>query len=203
MESVYKVKSGSFAWLWIMLLIVAQWASNLVVCLSNPSNSFFTSMFWQLFIPALIALPLSYKHLKRDLGKVKSLWSSRLIFNLIVGSSFVLIYYFTQPIFAKELQSINRTCVTSLGPALMILLCMLMYKESISRVQLIGAALCLVGACYAMMYGEWGSLKKVTHLYQEFFTLVSAVFYGFYLSLSNKFLTKISPATLSFCITTP
>lgn len=183
---------------WPVYLLVALaplcWAGDIVIArgISNAITPF-SLVFWRWFLAFLFLLPFSWKLAKADYPVVKESWGTMCLLSVLGISGFISLLYFG----VHSTTAINSALIQTLLPGIIVLLCLIIYKEKTSRQQLFGLAICFVGAAYVVTQGNLVDAKKLTFVSGDLLLLIATVLYGLYSSLLPKS-PKMHPLSFLF-----
>jgi len=121
----------------------------------------------------------------------KSDW--KLIFLCAVTGVFVnQISFFTG---LKMTTAIHGALILTITPIIVLLAAALLLNESITKTKILGILIGMTGAAYLILAGSSINFKT-EQITGDLLILVNAVFYGFYLVLVRKLMTKYHPFTI-------
>jgi drug/metabolite transporter (DMT)-like permease len=190
-------KTKEVRWAYLLLILPPLfWAGNTVLArgvaeLIPP----ITLSFWRWVIALALLLPLTWKHVLRDRAGIKRGWKNILLVGLLGITSFNTLLYTA----AQTTTAINIALTQSVMPAVIVLISFLLYRERISRVQLLAVLLCIIGPGYIITQGDWNRLQQLSFARGDLLMLLAVCFYALYsVLLRNR--PKIHP--LSFLTTT-
>jgi drug/metabolite transporter (DMT)-like permease len=155
----------------------------------------FSLVFWRWTIAFLFLLPFAWKSLIKDWPKIKSSWGTLSLFSLLGISGFITLLY----VGLHTTTAINSALIQTTLPAIIVLLCLFLYGEKISKIQIAGIALCILGACYVVFQGDWHHAKKIALVRGDLLILIAAVIYGLYSALLPKS-PNVHPFSFLACI---
>lgn len=175
-------------WIWkqpYLLLLVAPlaWGGNAVLArgvadLIPP----LTLSFWRWTLAFLILLPFTWKHAKRDWPVALQSWKILSVLAFLGVTSFNSLLYMA----AHTISAMNITILQCAMPAYIVLGSFLFFKEKISKIQVIGMALCIAGALAIVTRVDFGVLQQLTFAAGDLLMVVANVFYGLYSVLLRK-----------------
>jgi len=165
---------------WAYLLLVLPplfWAGNTVLArgvaeLIPPV----TMSFWRWVIALSLLLPFTWKQVVKDWEGIKSGWKNILLVGLLGISSFNTLLYTA----AQTTTAINIALTQSVMPAVIVLISFLLYRERISRLQILAVILCIIGAGYIVMHGDWNRLQQLSFARGDLIMLLAVCFYALY-----------------------
>ncbi len=190
-------KNKELRWAYLLLILPPLfWAGNTVVARGVADMIPPVAMsFWRWVIALTLLLPFTWKHVLRDRAGIKSGWKNILLVGLLGISSFNTLLYTA----AQTTTALNIALTQSVMPAVIVLISFLLYRERISRVQVLAVILCVIGAGYIVMQGDWNRLQQLSFARGDLLMLLAVCLYALYtVQLRNR--PKIHP--LSFLTTT-
>lgn len=150
----------------------------------------FSLAFWRWALAFLILLPFSWKTTLKDLPSVKGAWGNISFLSALGVSGFIALLY----VGVKSTTAMNSALIQTTLPAIIVILCLLIYGKKVSIKQMFGICLCLGGACHVVVQGSWCNLTNIAFVKGDFYILIAAVLYGLYSALLPKS-PKIHPSS--------
>ena len=161
-----------------LLLAVAplMWAGNAVVGrLVHDLIPPLTLNFLRWVLAFLILLPLAGWVLRRGSG-LAAYWRRFAVLGLLgVGC-----YNSLQYLALQTSTPLNVTLVASSSPLWMLAVGALMFRTRISRVQMLGAVLSMLGVCVVLARGEWAQLLQLRLVAGDMFVLLATALWAVY-----------------------
>jgi drug/metabolite transporter (DMT)-like permease len=152
------------------------WAGNAIVGrLVHDLVPPITLNFLRWFFALLILLPMAHVIYRRGSG----LWLHWRRF-AVLGLLGVGMYNALQYLALQTSTPINVTLVSASMPVWMLLIGRLFFGARISRRQLLGAALSIVGVLLVLTRGEWARMLALTLVPGDLFMLLATVVWSFY-----------------------
>ena len=152
------------------------WAGNAVTGrLVSPLIGPMTLNFLRWLLAFVILLPLAHRVLRPG----SALWPAWKRFS-VLGLLGVGCYNALQYLALQTSTPINVTLVASSGPVWMLLVGALFFGEPVSRRQIAGAALSLVGVLVVMSRGSWALLAQVRLVPGDLYVLLATLAWAFY-----------------------
>ncbi|PLX96288.1 MAG: EamA family transporter [Desulfuromonas sp.] len=184
---------------WAYLLLTLPplfWAGNAVLARGVVELIPPVAMsFWRWVIALGLLLPFTWRRVARDWPGIRAGWKNILQVGLLGIACFNTLLYTA----ARTTTAINITLTQSVMPAVIVLISFLLYRERISRLQLLAVCLCILGAAYIVMHGEWQRLSRLSFVQGDLLMLLAVCLYALYsVLLRNR--PAIHP--LSFLTTT-
>jgi drug/metabolite transporter (DMT)-like permease len=190
-------KTKEVRWAYLLLILPPLfWAGNTVLARGVAEMIPPIALsFWRWVIALTLLLPFTWKHVLRDRAGIKRGWKNILLVGLLGITSFNTLLYTA----AQTTIAINIALTQSVMPAVIVLISFLLYRERISRVQLLAVLLCIIGPGYIITQGDWNRLQQLSFARGDLLMLLAVCFYALYsVLLRNR--PKIHP--LSFLTTT-
>jgi drug/metabolite transporter (DMT)-like permease len=172
------------------------WAGDIVLAGSMAQKvPPFSLVFWRWLLAALIMLPFTYKNLTQDWPEIKSSWGKLCLMSVLGASGFITLLYIS----LHTTSTINSALIQTTMPFMIVLACVFLYGEKMSKAQLGGMALCFMGVVYVLFKGDWHAVKQMVFIRGDLLVLIATVLYGLYSALIPKS-GKLHPFTFLFCI---
>lgn len=177
---------------WAYLLLVLPplfWAGNTVLArgvvdLIPP----IAMSFWRWVIALSFLLPFTWRQLLKDRDEIRRCWKTVVLIGLLGITSFNTLLYTA----AQTTTAINIALTQSVMPAVIVLASFLLYRERVSRLQVLAVSLCILGAAYIVMHGDWQRLQQLRFVRGDMLMLLAVCFYALYsVLLRNR--PKIHP----------
>lgn len=170
-----------------MYLLIALaplcWAGDIVLAKGlSSAMSPFGLVFWRWFIAALFLLPFAKKQLNNDFITVKNTWGTLWLLSALGMSVFIALLY----IGVRATTVINSAIIQTTIPAIVAVLGLILFGDKVNRTQIFGLTLCILGAIYVVVQGQWHDLKHLHFAKGDLFILVASVLYGLYSVLLKK-----------------
>ena len=162
----------------ILILTTAplMWAGNAVVGrMANGLVSPLTLNLLRWTVALLVLLPLAGRVLKAESGLWKHWRRYALLGTLSVGAYNALLYLALQ-----TSSPINVTLVGASMPVWMQLIGRLFFSTPISRRQMMGALISIVGVLLVLARGQWQTLLHVQLVPGDFYILLATISWAFY-----------------------
>jgi drug/metabolite transporter (DMT)-like permease len=154
--------------------------------------------FWRWTLALLILLPFTLRHLRRDRAQIQASWKIILLISLLGIAAFNTILYTA----AHTTTAINIALTQSVMPAVIVLISFVLYGERINRYQVSAVILCIAGAAYILMQGDWQRLMKLEFVPGDLLMLIAICCYALYSVLLKKrpAIHPLSFLTASFAV---
>lgn len=139
---------------------------------------------------ALVA-PLTWRHVRRDWRTALASWKILVVISLLGISSFNTMLYTA----VQTTTALNCALMQTAMPAVIILLCFVMFRERITPLQGAGVVFCTTGSALLVTRGEFATLRHFDFVAGDLWMLLAVVCYALY-SILLRYRPKIHP--LSF-----
>lgn len=171
---------------WAYLLLILPplfWAGNTVLArgivdLIPPV----ALSFWRWAVALTLLLPLTWRHVRNDWANICGSWKIILLISLLGISSFNTLLYTA----AHTTTALNIALTQSVMPAVIVLLSFLLFRERVSRLQLLAVLLCILGAGFIVMRGDWQRLQQLSFVTGDLLMLLAICLYALYSVLLRK-----------------
>ena len=171
-------KNEDIRWAYLLLIFPPLfWAGNVVLARGVADLIPPVAMsFWRWAIALALLLPFTWKHVLRDWSGIKEGWKNILLVGLLGISSFNTLLYTA----AQTTTAINISLTQSMMPAVIVLISFFLYRERVTRLQMLAVSLCIVGAGYIVMHGEWQRLQQLSFVEGDLIMLLAVCLYALY-----------------------
>lgn len=162
-----------------LLVAVAPlcWAGNIVLAKGMAAQIPPVALsFWRWLIAFLILLPLTWPHVKRDWRAARSGWKIIVLLSLLGITAFNTLLYTAM----HTTTAINGSLIQSTMPAVIIIISLVFYGEPVSRLQVAGVSLCIIGAGVVVLKGHWQTLVGMTLVQGDLLMLAAVIIYALY-----------------------
>ncbi|WP_332810848.1 DMT family transporter [Sphingomonas sp.] len=137
---------------YLLLTITAlSWAGNIIV--GRAAREFVPPMalsFWRWLVALLLLLPFAWPYIKKDWPVLRRRWPILLMFGSLGAGTFsALLYYGLQ-----YTTALNVSVLNAAQAAMMLVMGMLIFRDSASRSQIVGVVLSLVGVLAIVSKGD-------------------------------------------------
>jgi drug/metabolite transporter (DMT)-like permease len=138
--------------------------------------------FWRWIVALVILLPFTWKHARQDWSAAMRSWKILLLLSLFGISWFNAMLYAA----VRTTTAMNGALIQTAMPAFILLITLLLYREMVSKIQLAGVALCIGGACFVVLRGDWRVILDLSFVEGDLIMIVAVVFYASYSALLPK-----------------
>lgn len=135
--------------------------------------------FWRWLVGSLVVLPFALPYLKPELPQVLRHWKIILLFSALGVATFNTLIY----IGLHSTTAINGSLIQSITPLIIVILSYLLFRDSLSLVQIIGIAVSLSGVIAITLGGSWHNLATLSFNPGDGLILTAVVCYALYVSL--------------------
>lgn len=168
----------------LLILAAAFWGGNYVVghiMVGELSPIVLSELRW--LLTALLLVLLYHKALRSDWYKIKSSFWTIFFLALCGQVLFPLNLYIS----LQYTTPLNAAIYLSTTPVLVLSISKLFFNDAISRANIIGVILSLIGVIYLILQGHLQDIKNLTHLNQgDMWAIGSAISWGLYCSFLRK-----------------
>jgi len=161
------------------LLAVAPlcWGGNVVLARGVvniiPPISF---AFWRWLIAFIVILPFTWRYVKRDWPRAVKAWKMLIFLSLMGISGFNTILYTA----VHTTTAINCAMIQTAMPAVIILITLILYKERIALLQIIGVGVCMFGALLVVLRGQWETMLDLSFARGDILMAAAVILYALY-----------------------
>ena len=185
--------------LFIYLLLILPplfWAGNTVLArgiaeLIPPV----TISFWRWMLALTILLPFTWRQTWKDRSKIKQSWKIIFSLGLFGIASFNTLLYTA----AHSTTALNIALTQSVMPVIIVIISFILFRDRISPFQLFAIVLCMLGASYIIIHGDWQRLLELKFVTGDLLMLFAICLYALY-SVLLRHRPDIHP--MSFLTTT-
>lgn len=171
-------KTKELRWAYLLLVLPPLfWAGNTVLARGVADIIPPVAMsFWRWVLALTLLLPFTWKQVLRDWPGIKSGWKNILLVGLLGVSSFNTLLYTA----AQTITAINISLIQAMMPAVIVLSSFLLFRDKITRLQVMAVLLCVIGAGYIITHGDWNRLQQLSFARGDLLMLLAVVFYALY-----------------------
>jgi len=173
-----------FPWAYLLLVLPPLfWAGNAVLARGMAGQIPPVAMsFWRWAIALVLLLPFTWRHARRDWPAIRAGWKMTVLLGLLGIASFNTLLYTA----AHTTTAINIALTQSVMPAIIVLISFALYREKVRRLQLLAVLLCILGAAYIVIRGDWQRLLQLRFVEGDLLMLLAVSLYGLYSVLLRK-----------------
>jgi len=159
------------------------WGGNIVLARgmadSIPPVSF---AFWRWTVAFVLLLPIAWRTARQDWSHVVKSWKIMSILSILGVSFFNTILYAG----VHTTSAINAAMIQTTMPAVIILATLLMFREKVTAMQILGVTLCIFGAFIVILRGKWDTLLGMSFAPGDIMILGAVVLYALYSALLRQ-----------------
>lgn len=171
---------------YIYLLLILPplfWAGNTVLArgvaeLIPPV----TMSFWRWLMALSILLPFTWKQTCKDWPKIKAAWKILFLLGFFGIASFNTLLYTA----AHSTTALNIALTQSIMPVIIVIISFVLFRDRVFRFQLFAITLCMLGAGYIVIHGDWQRLLQLKFVSGDLLMLLAICFYALYSVLLRK-----------------
>lgn len=170
--------SGAPALPYLILAIAPLcWAGNIVLARGVIDMIMPLSLaFWRWAVAFLILLPFAWRYAVADWGMVVRHWKIILFLSLTGVTCFNTLLYTA----VHTTTAINGALIQTAMPAVIILISLIAFKETVTKRQLFGVALCVLGAGLVVLRGDFSAFFTLALAKGDVLMMVAVVIYALY-----------------------
>ncbi|NOQ52332.1 MAG: EamA family transporter [Desulfuromonadaceae bacterium] len=177
---------GTDAKRWAYLLLILPplfWAGNSVLARGVAELIPPVAMsFWRWTIALAMLLPFTWKQVRKDWPTICRSWKIIVLIGLLGISSFNTLLYTA----AHTTTALNIALTQSVMPAVIVLLSFLFFRERVSRRQVFAVLLCILGAGFIVVRGDWQRLQQLSFVTGDLLMLLAICLYALYTVMLRK-----------------
>lgn len=187
-------KRNGTIWGAYLLLVLAplSWAGNIVLARGVIDIIPPVSLsFWRWATAFMLLVPFTWKHVWKDQATVLRHWRFLLLLSFLGISCFNTLLY----IAVHTTTAINAALIQTIMPAIIMVICLILYHERVGTPRIIGVSLCILGAGIVVLRGSWNTLLSLSLAKGDVLMLTAVFLYALYSALLRKS-PKIHPLSL-------
>jgi len=172
------------AWPYLLTAVAPLcWGGNIVLARGVadiiPPVSF---AFWRWVIAFLILLPFTWRTACNDWPVVVKSWKVMCVLSILGISFFNTMLYAA----VHTTTAINGAMIQTSMPAVIILATLVLFKERVSGLQILGVAICFVGAFIVILRGRWDTLLEMSFAPGDILIMSAVFLYALYSALLRR-----------------
>ncbi|MGB5746816.1 MAG: DMT family transporter [Desulfobacterales bacterium] len=172
------------AWPYLLTAVAPLcWGGNIVLARGMadiiPPVSF---AFWRWTIAFVILLPFTWRTARQDWSQVVKSWKIMSLLSILGISVFNTMLYTA----VHTTTAINGAMIQTTMPAVIILATLLMFKEKVTRLQISGVAICIIGAFIVILRGRWDTLLGMSFAPGDILMMGAVIVYALYSALLRQ-----------------
>lgn len=172
------------AWPYLLTAVAPLcWGGNIVLARGVadiiPPVSF---AFWRWTIAFVLLLPFTWRTARQDWSQVVKSWK------IMSGLSILGISVFNTMLYTAvhTTTAINGAMIQTTMPAVIILATLVMFKETVTRLQILGVAICIIGAFIVILRGRWNTLLGMSFAPGDILMMGAVIVYALYSALLRQ-----------------
>lgn len=156
--------------------------------------------FWRWALASLLLLPFALQYARKDWPLLIRHWKIMLFLSLTGISSFNTLLY----IAVHTTTAINGSLIQTTMPAFIILVSLIAFKETVTRLQSLGVGLSILGACLVVLRGRFITILDLSFVEGDLLLLLAVLLYALYSAFLRRrpAIHPLSFLIYTFCIGT-
>jgi len=138
--------------------------------------------FWRWTIAFVILLPFTWRTARQDWSGVVKSWKIMSVLS-ILGITFFNTMAYTA---FHTTTAINGAMIQTTMPAVIIVATLVMFKEKVTRLQILGVAICIFGAFIVILRGRWATLLGMAFAPGDILMMGAVILYALYSALLRR-----------------
>jgi len=160
-----------------MILPPLFWAGNSVLARGIATMiPPVTMSFWRWVLALLVLLPFTWRQTQRDWAQIKQHWKIILVLGTLGIASFNTLLYSA----AHTTSALNIALTQSVMPVVIVMISFVFYRERITLLQFAAIILCMLGAGYIGIRGDWQRLATMQFVSGDLLMLLAVILYAMY-----------------------
>lgn len=170
--------SSDHRWAYLLLILAPLfWAGNAVLARGVAELIPPVAMsFWRWAIALALLLPFTWRQTLQDWPAIRTGWRIILLLGLLGIASFNTLLYTA----AHTTTALNIALTQSVMPAVIVLISFVLFREKVTRLQLVAVLLCIFGAASIVIHGDWQRLLQLRFVEGDLIMLLAVCLYGLY-----------------------
>lgn len=169
---------------YLLLTITAMsWSGNMIA--GRAAREFVPPMalsFWRWLLALLLLLPFAWPHIKKDWPVLRRRWPILLMFGSVGAGTFSALLYSG----LQYTTALNANALNAAQAAMIVVMGMLIFRDSASRSQIFGVLLSLVGVLAIVSKGDPAVLLALRINVGDAIILLAGLLWAFYAVLLRK-----------------
>ncbi|RUL46509.1 MULTISPECIES: DMT family transporter [Lysinibacillus] len=172
----------------LLVLATLLWGGNFVIGRAVTGDiPPFTLAFLRWCLAFFVFFPIAFKYVKRDWLKLKEHWKIVLVLAFTGVAAFNTLVY----IGVYSTTSINASLMNSTTPIFIYILSFIFLKEHLSKNQMIGTAISLIGVIFILTGGSLETLMHFSFNKGDLIVLVAVFCWSIYSLLIKQYATRL------------
>jgi drug/metabolite transporter (DMT)-like permease len=172
------------AWPYLLTAVAPLcWGGNIVLGRGMadiiPPVSF---AFWRWTIAFVILLPFTWRTARQDWSRFVKSWKIMCVLSILGVSFFNTMLYAA----VHTTTAINGAMIQTTMPAVIILATLVMFKERVTRLQILGVSICMMGAFFVIVRGRWVTVLGLAFAPGDILMMGAVILYALYSVLLRK-----------------
>ncbi len=132
--------------------------------------------FWRWTLAFFILLPFAWRHAVRDWPAMVGAWKVILLIAFFGIACFNTMLYRA----VHTIPAINAALIQSAMPGFIILVSLILLRERVTAIQILGTLLCMIGAAVVVLRGNLSALRTLAIAQGDVIMLAAVVLYALY-----------------------
>ena len=181
----------------LLILATLLWGGNFVIGRAVSGDiPPITLAFLRWIVAFLVFFPIAYNRTKKEWPALKQHWSAVIVLALTGVAAFNTLVY----IGLHYTTSINASLMNSSTPIIIYILSFILFKERLTKFQIIGTLISLAGVLFIISGGSLQSLFSFSFNKGDLIVLIAIVCWSVYSLLIKKYAGKL-PGYSTFLVT--
>lgn len=185
-------RSGWSSAYFLLLVPPLLWAGNVVLARGLADAIPPVAMsFWRWAGALLLLFPLALRQTSRDWPVLRRSWPVLLLLALLGIAAFNTLLY----VAVQTTTALNCALLQAVMPAVILIICRVLYGERIVLWQMVGVVLCMIGVAWVVLQGDLQRLQGLVLNRGDAWMLLAVVCYATYSALLRR-LPPLHPLSL-------
>ena len=132
--------------------------------------------FWRWVLALTILLPFTWRQTLRDLPEIGKNWKIIFLLSFFGIASFNTLLYTA----AHTTTALNIALTQAVMPVIIVVISFIMFRDKITKTQIIAVILCLLGSGYIIIQGDWHRFLQFEFVAGDLIMLLAVCFYALY-----------------------
>ena len=138
--------------------------------------------FWRWTIAFVILLPFTWRTARQDWSRVVESWKIMTVLSILGITLFNTMAY----VAFHTTTAINGAMIQTTSPAVIILATLVIFRERVTGLQILGVAICIFGAFIVILQGRWETLLGMAFAPGDVLMMGAVVIYALYSALLRQ-----------------
>ena len=148
--------------------------------------------FWRYLIATVLLLPFVYRQCVEQWRGIRQMWRHIVVIAVAQAALGQVLFY----VGLHTTTATNAGLIIALQPAIVILCAFLVLGDVMSRSQVLGLGLALVGAAIIVVRGDLNVMRNLDFVIGDFWVLLAILCWGYYAILVRQCAAVISPLVI-------